>query len=662
MDNDLFRKAALIRNFEERLLSLFSEGRLSGTVHTCIGQELCALAVINQIRDDDWVFSNHRCHGHYLARTSDVAGLLAEIMGLQNGICAGRGGSQHICRNQFLSNGVQGGGVPIASGCAMALKSAGQSGPIAVAFIGDGTLGEGVLYEALNMAGKMSVPLLLVLEHNGYAQSTNTERTISGDIRKRFEAFGWRFWETSIWKEQELFSTAREAAQHVRAWRSPAALCIGCYRLKAHSKGDDDRDAAEIKSFLERDPMIVFEREQPDAASRIKQECTNLLTQTLADIETTTRSLPKTDERATILPDPRSSQRQEAQTSSAPKNLTLLTSAATTPAPQRVVECLRQGLRDLLSEDPKVILLGEDLEDPYGGAFKVTKGLSTDFPGRVLNTPISEAAVVGVGSGLALAGMRPIVEIMFGDFILLAADQIINQASKFAYMYNCQVRVPIIIRAPMGGRRGYGATHSQSLEKHLFGVPGLTVVAANALLDPALLLKRIHDHLDSPCVLIENKLLYTEHVKNTAADGRPWLEDGAVFPTLKLDAQGRGDLTVVAYGEMVGHVEAAVRRAFEEEEILAEIIVPTRIHPLDAAPILESAAKTGRLLVVEEGQGFAGFGAEVLALCAERAERPVAATRVFAAPHPIPCSRDLEKQALPDASSIFDAMLRLVKG
>src|SRR5580704_964002 len=182
MNTELFKRAATIRHFEETLLGLFSEGKLSGTVHTCIGQELCALAVVDNLREGDWIFSNHRCHGHYLAWSDDVRGLLAEIMGKRSGICGGRGGSQHLYRDQFLSNGVQGGAVPIAAGCALALSRFKDSDFIATAFIGDGTLGEGVVYETLNLARKLGVPLLVVLEKNGYAQSTNTATTISGHI------------------------------------------------------------------------------------------------------------------------------------------------------------------------------------------------------------------------------------------------------------------------------------------------------------------------------------------------------------------------------------------------------------------------------------------------------------------------------------------------
>jgi 2-oxoisovalerate dehydrogenase E1 component len=644
MDAILYKRAAVIRRFEERLLRLFSEGKLSGTVHTCIGQELCALAVIENLRKDDWIFSNHRCHGHYLARFNDVRGLLAEIMGLPQGICAGRGGSQHVFHDHFLSNGVQGGGVPIAAGCAMALKKAGKETSVVVAFIGDGTLGQGVVYETLNLASKWKVPLVVVLEKNGYAQSTDTNTTIAGEVRGRFEAFGWKYWETSIWNETELFSTARQAVKYARESGLPVALCINCYRLKAHSKGDDNREASEIKAFQERDPMYVFEKSNPAAADQIRLECDQILDEALSSL--TTIAI-KTVENTSVTETPShdwSEVRQHVVGS------------------HRVIERIRSGLEQLLKKDSRVVLLGEDLEDPYGGAFKATKGLSTAYPGRVVNTPISEAAITGFGNGLALAGLRPIVEIMFGDFVMLAADQLVNQGSKFSYMYNQQANVPLIVRAAMGGKRGYGATHSQSLEKHFFGTPGLSVAAVNSIFDPELLLNRIHAHLNHPCLLVENKLLYSLHIHHQSPDGRQWMQNGGNFPTLKLPSAGTADLTIVTYGGMVEDVEAAIKEAFLEYEIQAEVLVPTMVFPLDSFPIVESVQKTGRLLVVEEGQGFAGFGAEVMAACLERLNnRTITAGRVHAEAHPIPCSRELEKLALPGVSQIRDAIVNLVK-
>jgi 2-oxoisovalerate dehydrogenase E1 component len=198
------------------------------------------------------------------------------------------------------------------------------------------------------------------------------------------------------------------------------------------------------------------------------------------------------------------------------------------------------------------------------------------------------------------------------------------------------------------------------LEKHFFGAPGLSVAAVNAVFDPAILLERIYSNLRGPCLLVENKLLYTVLARRLAADGRVWQENSKTFPTLRLDGDTAAQLTIVAYGGMTEEVEAAVKQAFLEDEVLAEVLVPTMIYPLDLEPILESVSKTRRLLVVEEGQGFAGFGAEVLASCSERLRGALLATaRVCAAAHPIPCSRELEKLALPDASAVLNEIRKL---
>src|SRR5512136_3421232 len=173
-----------------------------------------------------------------------------------------------------------------------------------------------------------------------------------------------------------------------------------------------------------------------------------------------------------------------------------------------VLESLNSALHHAMENDERVYVIGEDILDPYGGAFKVTRGLSTKFPGRVLTTPISEAAIAGLAGGMALRGLRPVAELMFGDFVTLIADQLVNHAAKFRWMYNDNVHVPVVVRTPMGGRRGYGPTHSQSLEKMFLGVPGLKVVAPNSLGNPGdLLLAAIAD--DDPVLFIEHKLLYT---------------------------------------------------------------------------------------------------------------------------------------------------------
>jgi 2-oxoisovalerate dehydrogenase E1 component len=321
------------------------------------------------------------------------------------------------------------------------------------------------------------------------------------------------------------------------------------------------------------------------------------------------------------------------------------------------VASIRESLRRNLKRDPRIILLGEDIESPYGGAFKVTKGLSTEFPGRVRNTPISEATIVGLGNGLALGNFIPVCEIMFGDFLSLAADQLINHASKFQYMYNDQVRVPLIVRTPMGGHRGYGPTHSQSLEKHFLGLPQTQVLALNSRIDPGAIYDRLFASIERATLVIENKLLYASRLGSPALDGFLLEQTDDIFPTYRLRPAQSPEITVFCYGGTLPYVEQAVVRAFDELELLAEIICPSQLYPLDPWPVIESLERTGRLLLVEEGLCFAALGAELLAQVSELAPGTLRAAKRLASPEqPIPSCGPLENELLPNSFSIFAAL------
>lgn len=251
-----YRRMRFIRRFEERLLELFEEGLLNGTTHACIGQEADAVAVMEQLIEDDHVFSNHRCHGHYLARTGDARGLLAEIMGRPDGVCAGIGGSQHLAAPGFKSNGVQGGIVPAAAGIALANQLSGGDA-ISVVFIGDGTLGEGIVYESLNLASLWQLPLLIVLEDNAWSQSTPSHLNLAGSMRARFEAFGIAVEEVDSTDIAEISPVAERAVNRVREQRAPCAMIIHTYRLCHHSKNDDNRPREEVEARMALDPLAV---------------------------------------------------------------------------------------------------------------------------------------------------------------------------------------------------------------------------------------------------------------------------------------------------------------------------------------------------------------------------------------------------------------------
>jgi len=327
-------------------------------------------------------------------------------------------------------------------------------------------------------------------------------------------------------------------------------------------------------------------------------------------------------------------------------------------------QVLNRALHELFSENPDVYLIGEDILDPYGGAFKISTGLSTRFPARVLTTPLSEAAITGLAAGMALRGLRPIVEIMFGDFITLAFDQIVNYAAKFHAMYNGKVNCPLVIRTPMGGRRGYGPTHSQSLEKFLVGVPGISVVAPSSLHAVGDLLKRAVLENDAPLLFVENKSLYSQEnilPQNGHVGDFDALVSEDVYPTicLSLNRFEQSDLTLITYGGMAPLALQAATELAMEKEIFIEIIVPSRISPFEITDSIRSLRRTRRLIVAEEGTKSGGWGAEVIAHLTEAADFSFRCARVAAKDTVIPCSKELEKAVLPQVSEIVQAAVRL---
>jgi TPP-dependent pyruvate/acetoin dehydrogenase alpha subunit len=288
---ELYKKMYLVRSFENRLLDLFSQGKLNGTTHTYSGQEAIAASVISNLTKDDIVFSNHRGHGHYLIKENDPKGLLAEIMGKEGGVCGGRGGSQHLYRNNYYSNGVQGGTVANSLGMAFSEKYKNTENIVTV-FIGDGTLGEGIVYESLNLASLWNVPLLIVVENNQYAQTTSIKDNLSGLMIKRAEAFDLNCGEIESNDIKYLYPLFQNIIDKIRSSKSPHLQIIHTYRQNAHSKGDDFRDQEEIDFWIKRDPLIyakskldhtelqIIEQEIEDYLNDIQQEVESMPTLT----------------------------------------------------------------------------------------------------------------------------------------------------------------------------------------------------------------------------------------------------------------------------------------------------------------------------------------------------------------------------------------------
>ncbi len=646
LEERLYGQMTLIRQLEERLLELFEQGVLFGTTHCYIGQEADAVGVINHLTDKDIVFSNHRCHGHYLAYADAPERLLAELMGKETGVVGGRGGSQHLCEGNFYTNGVQGGIVPGAVGMALSEKLRGRGG-IATVFIGDGTLGEGSVYESLNMASLWDVPVLVVIENNRWAQSTPTHLELAGDMVARAKAFGIDAGQIESTDPKELYAHFGPIVDKVRTSGRPHVEVIHTYRLCHHSKSDDKRPEEEIERFRKGDPIPTFARVVGEDRAQLLDEVAK---KRVDEAQAWAEAQPFPDPSDLVEPAPTMEYAQASPSGS--KNETVLAS-------------LNDAHHRILGSDPLALLMGEDLLDPYGGAFKVAKGLSTKYPDQVRTTPISEAGFVGVACGLAMRGHKPIVEIMFGDFLALAMDQVLNHITKYRWMYNNQVQVPLVIRAPMGGRRGYGPTHSQSIEKHLMGIAGLVTVAPHPFSNPGRLLVQAAEHDPRPVLFVENKLMYSRPLRASDSPGVSqrgnlfYKHSDAPYPTTTLShsAFDEADVTIVAYGGMAELAVSVAEKLLLEDELVAEVVLPTQLSDIELGPVADSLSRSGKLLVVEEGIASHGFGSEVCARMCESHWSLLQAEpkRVGALPVPIANTASLEQAILPSEEQVLVA-------
>lgn len=634
-----FEKICLIRLVEERLLELFVEGKIKGTTHTCIGQEAVAVGVIGCLdTSKDTVFSTHRGHGHYLASTGDVDGFLRELMGKKGGSCHGLGGSQHLHKDNTYTNGIQGGVPAVATGLAMAHKL-NQSGAISTCFMGDGTFGEGLCYEAFNMASLWELPVLYIIEDNSMAQSTPASRNRAGHLSDRLKAFSIQVEEI----DGQDISAVREAtlkiSASIRKNNQPGALVCKTERFGPHSKGDDTRSEKELLDVRKRDPLKICQTSlklDSQKVESIKKSIQQDLDQLILNIDRET-SPP--------LPQPQAIQKDMSSRAAEFDN--------------SVAGDLNAALHDLC-EDKKVILIGEDIDDPYGGAFKITRGCSTNFREQVYTSPISEAGITGIANGLSLQGYKPIVEVMFGDFLFLAADQLLNHACKFQQMYGEDRHHSIVLRTPMGGRRGYGPTHSQSIEKHFLGMPGLCTVAVNSLSSPGSLLKWSVQQARMPVLFIENKTLYGEKPYQLPDEFllKRELEINGTFLNIVEHEKTTPDLLMVGYGGAGNLILECCKRC-HEEEIITSAVIPELIDPL-GPKLIEVLIDANRpVLIVEESVQAHGWGAEVVSqLCERGFSLPL--LRCGSRRQCIPATKDLENQVLIQEKDIMDAILNLL--
>lgn len=651
MIKKLLEKSLKIRLFENNLLELFKQGKVTGTVHTCVGQEYTGVFLSNFFKKGDMVFSNHRGHGHYLSFTEDFKGLLNELLGKKNGCSHGFGGTQHLINDNFISNGIQGGMVPIATGVGFNFKNSKKEN-ICYVFIGDGTLGEGIIWESFNIISKWKLPVLIILEDNGIAQSTSREQTFCGSLEERIKGFGLNYHNTTTDNLEELLEVCEKATEETRKY-NPCFLHIETNRLNSHSKGDDNRSEELIQNLQTKDPInrlrndIIWDyettqRESEKYIHEITQEC---LKETPCDAD----DLRYLEEELQFSKEIR------------------IENIKAEKSDKRINELIGDSLDFILDSYKHSVVIGEDIEDgnkyhnkDYGGAFKVTKNLSKKYPNRVRNTPISEAAICGITIGVALSNSVGICEIMFGDFTTLIFDQILQHASKIHLMFGRKIDLPLIIRTPMGGYRGYGATHSQSLEKHFLGIPGIDIVVQNNFINPKELFEVMLEN-KKPCLMIENKTLYTRKLYQ---DLPPGFEIQKIittkYPIFKISNGNDPDTTIVSYGGLSDILCEAISNVFIEEEVNADLFILSSISDYPLGSILDSIKHTRRLIIVEEGSTVGSFAGEICLRIKEIDPELNIRIKRIGNNTIIPSAKNLEELVLPSAKKVEKAIIELL--
>jgi 2-oxoisovalerate dehydrogenase E1 component len=647
---DVFAKICFLRAFEQEAWSLtkLSPPRVAGSMHLCAGQEVVPVAALAGLRDDDQVVCTYRGHGWALASGLDPEAVMAEICQRASGLNGGRAGSAYMMApdTRFIGeNSIVGAGTTIACGVAMANRLRGRDSVVVVT-IGDGAMNQGSVHEALVFASVRKLPIIFVIENNGWSELTPTSAMFHAErLAIRANGYGIRSATISGTDPVIVRDSFRMAAEHARAGNGAALLECKVPRLWGHYNRDIEhyRPKADRDEAATRDPLVLL-RAQLVRDGIMTEEQTATVRQ---EQEAAARALTA---RVMSSPAPEPEQARQPVTAT-----TAFTGPTRSPETREMtyIAAVNAALRAELEEDERTLVYGEDV-GKSGGIFAGSRYLQRDFgTERVFDTPIAENAILGSAVGAALAGAKPIVEIMWADFIFVALDQLVNQAANIRYITGGKSNVPLVVRTQQGATPGSCAQHSQSIEAILAHVPGLKVALAATPHDAYTLLRAAAADPD-PCVVIEARGLY--QVK------------GSVEVAATAEAAGKArlrrmgkDLAIVTWGTMVGpSIEAAERLATHGCD--AAVIDLRWLSPLDETALLDVVrAAGGRVLVVHEAVKTGGFGAEIVARLYEALSGQVRLSirRVTSPDTRIPAAPSLQKALIPSTETIFDAAIAL---
>ena len=685
--DDLVRMLALlylVRDFETKVLDFKDIDLVHGPAHTSVGQEAVAAGVAVVLRKTDLMGSTHRAHGHFVskafmyyapdgyqplrdpitAKMQEVVNkTLAEIMGLKDGWCGGRGGSMHLYDGEsgnLGSNAIVGGGIPLATGAAWAQKLQ-KKDTVVVSFFGDGAINQGCFHEVANMAALWDMPILYFVENNYYAVGTGVEiSSCLPDLALRSLGYGIESMIVDGMDPVSVYLATREVAARMRQDPHPSLIEAKTYRHYHHAgrlagSAFGYRSKEEEAEWLAKDPIVVFPRKLIELGVISPEENERLRQMAKESVEIAAAFCVEVKDGKPYIPAAKWPEGETATTN--------LRGPEDVFAGVKFVE--REDLHSFkpltygeaiagvtlrnMERDERVIVVGEEVANLRGGPYGATRGIKEVFPERLFNTPISECGFVGISGGAASVGMRPVVEIMFPDFALVAGDQLFNQIGKLRHMYGGRVSFPLVARTRIAIGYGYGGQHSMDPSGLFSLFSGWRVIAPSNAFDYIGLFNTAMRYND-PVLMIEHGLLYAEKDQVPADTMDYYVQYGKA----KVLRPGK-DVTVLTY--LMG-VNACLKAAqeLEAEGISAEVIDLRTLdyNGMDYATIGESVSKTGSVLIVEQAPRSLSLSGRIADEIQERffdyLDCPIG--KLTGADVPNPVSRKLEEAVLPSAERV----------
>ena len=650
---ELYRQMLLVRRCEERLARGHAQGLIHGACHTYIGQEAIAAGVVAHLRKEDVVFSTHRGHGHALCKGVEPRQLFAELLGRSTGCSRGRGGSMHLFAPEvgmMGTSGIVGPCILQAAGAGYSFKLLGTE-RVAVAFFGDGAVNNGAFHEGLNMASIWKLPVLFVCENNQFATEVPFQYAAGNpSVADRGRCYGLPGIEVDGNDVSAVFEAAGQAIARARRGDGPTLLECKTYRTRPHAEGMGDytyRSRQEVEQWKARCPIAAYRKTLLEDGlidgtelEAVDEEVERIVTDAAQFAESSPWPEPSTaaahvyDEQPPPIASPQLPQ---------PGDRCITFMKAT-----------HEALAAEMSRNDRIFVMGEGIGQ-RGGNFKTTDGLyAIHGPLRLCDTPICERGFVGMACGAAMTGTRPVIDFMFADFILDSVGEIVNQIAKVQYMSSGRLKMPVLLRGCIGIGHSAATHHSGSYYSLFANIPGLRVVTPSNAFDAKGLFTRALRCNDPVLFLEHRELLSTKAAV-------PETEYEIEFGKARVLREG-SDVTVVALALMVQHSLAAAQQ-LAAEGLSVELVDPRTVSPLDTDTILNSVAKTGRLLIVDEAFEPFGLGAEITARVAadgfDELDAPI--RRLHGLHTPTPYSPPLEVAVTHNPTTIAQAIRELME-